>query len=67
MSQKVTITRQRVVEEKAEAVIAAADPEDAVAVARHLIDGEQLGWQYSRTLETSEEVVRVNEVKPELK
>lgn len=63
MSQKVTITRHRVVEEKAEAIIAASDPEDAVAVARHLLDGQQLGWQYSRTLETSEELVNVKEVK----
>ncbi len=64
MSQKVTLIRRRVIEEKVEATISTADPEDAVAVCHHLLAGDQLEWQYDRTLETSDErvVVKSNEV-----
>lgn len=63
MSQKVTLTRKRVIEEKVEATISVADPGDAVAVCHHLLEGEQLDWKYSRTLELSQESVNVKEVK----
>lgn len=63
MSQKVTITRQRTIEEKAETTVEAADPADAVAAAKHLVDGNKVGWKYNRTIETSDESVTVKEVK----
>lgn len=62
MSQKVTITRQRTIEEKAEATVEAADPADAVAAAKHLVSGNCIGWRYHRTIETSDESVEVKEV-----
>lgn len=60
MSQKVTLIRQRTIEEKVEATISTADPDDAIAVCHHLLAGDQLEWEYNRTLETSEEKVVVN-------
>ena len=65
MSQKVTFTRCRTIEEKAETTVEAADPADAVAAARHLVGGSQVGWKYNRTIETSDESVIVEEVKSE--
>jgi len=60
VSQKVTLIRQRTIEEKVEATISTADPDDAIAVCHHLLAGDQLEWEYNRTLETSEEKVVVN-------
>jgi hypothetical protein len=61
LSKKVTITRKRTIEEKVETTVEATDPEDAIAVARHLIVGNRIGWKYNRTIETSDEEVRVEE------
>jgi hypothetical protein len=62
VSQKVTLIRQRVVEEKVEATISTPDPADAVAVTHHLVEGQQLDWKYNRTLEVSDERVQVKEI-----
>lgn len=63
MSHKVTLTRQRVVEETAETEVSASNPADAVAVCNHLVEGHKVPWKYSRTIETTEPSVAVKEVK----
>jgi hypothetical protein len=63
MSKEVRITRQRTIEEVAATSVEAANPNDAVAAAHHLIDGQKVKWKYNRTIETGDEVITVKEVK----
>lgn len=61
MSQKVVLTRRRIIEEKVTVKVDAADPADASAAAQHLVDSGCEEWKYSRTVKTSEPCVEVKE------
>ncbi len=63
MSHKVTMIRNRTVEEKIVTIVSASDPRDAIAACQHLVDNHSLDWRYNKTLETGESSVKVEEVK----
>jgi hypothetical protein len=64
MSKRVTITRKRLIEEKFIKDVVTADPAAAVSTALGVSE-EKKDWQYNRTLETSEGVIQVTEIKTE--
>lgn len=66
MNYRVTLTRARVIEEKIKVIASAANSEDAIADCQHLVVGNLVDWEYSRTLETSATSVEVNLSKEEV-
>lgn len=64
LTHKVIFKRTRIIEEKIIVRASAADPADAVAASKHLLEGQQVDWKYNRTLGTSETSVEVTQDNP---
>lgn len=61
MTKKVVFTRTRTVREKVEIKVTSANPEDAIAAATHMLESEQVSWQFVKTMESSTPSVEVIE------
>lgn len=65
MNHRVTLTRTRKIEEKVIADVNASNPADAVSAALHLLNGNQIDWKYSKTIEVGQQVITIKEAKRE--
>lgn len=63
MAKRVVMTRRRVIEEKAVITVEAADPEDASAVAQHLVNTGCQDWEFSKTVKESEPFIEILDTK----